>query len=561
MSNLDIYDGVSIEFKVRQQSQGLITMDRLPTRVDRSGQDWQRRKEQNLALAADLKERLEAVKQGGGGKYVERHRSRGKMLPRERIAEICDPGSPFLELSSLAANELYDGKAQSAGIITGIGLVHGRECLFVANDATVKGGSYYPMTVKKHIRAQDVADANNLPCIYLVDSGGAFLPMQDEVFPDIGHFGRIFRNQAMMSGKGIPQVAAVLGSCTAGGAYVPAMSDESIIVKGNGTIFLAGPPLVKAATGEEVSAEDLGGADVHTRESGVADHFAETEEEALRMVRNVVENLNIEPKQRLDVKPVESPTHDIEDLMGIIPTDNRTPFDVREVIARIVDGSRFHEFKPRYGNTLVCGFARIHGYPVGIVANNGILFSESSLKGAHFVELCGQRGVPLIFLQNITGFMVGRDAESGGIAKDGAKLVTAVSCVPVPKFTVIIGGSHGAGNYGMCGRAYDPRFLFMWPNARISVMGGPQAADVLATVKQDQRAREGLSPMSGEELEEFRRPILEKYETEGSPYYSTARLWDDGVIDPRDTRDVLGLAISASLNAPFPDNGYGVFRM
>ena len=561
MSNLDIYDGVSIEFKVRQQSQGLITMDRLPTRVDRSGQDWQRRKEQNLALAADLKERLEAVKQGGGGKYVERHRSRGKMLPRERIAEICDPGSPFLELSSLAANELYDGKAQSAGIITGIGLVHGRECLFVANDATVKGGSYYPMTVKKHIRAQDVADANNLPCIYLVDSGGAFLPMQDEVFPDIGHFGRIFRNQAMMSGKGIPQVAAVLGSCTAGGAYVPAMSDESIIVKGNGTIFLAGPPLVKAATGEEVSAEDLGGADVHTRESGVADHFAETEEEALRMVRNVVENLNIEPKQRLDVKPVESPTHDIEDLMGIIPTDNRTPFDVREVIARIVDGSRFHEFKPRYGNTLVCGFARIHGYPVGIVANNGILFSESSLKGAHFVELCGQRGVPLIFLQNITGFMVGRDAESGGIAKDGAKLVTAVSCVPVPKFTVIIGGSHGAGNYGMCGRAYDPRFLFMWPNARISVMGGPQAADVLATVKQDQRAREGLSPMSGEELEEFRRPILEKYENEGSPYYSTARLWDDGVIDPRDTRDVLGLAISASLNAPFPDNGYGVFRM
>ena len=561
MSNHDIYDVVSIGFKVRRHSRGLIAMDRLPTRVDRSGQDWQRRKEQNLALAADLKERLEVVKQGGGGKYVERHRSRGKMLPRERIAEICDPGSPFLELSSLAANELYDGKAQSAGIITGIGLVHGRECLFVANDATVKGGSYYPMTVKKHIRAQDVADTNNLPCIYLVDSGGAFLPMQDEVFPDIGHFGRIFRNQAMMSGKGIPQVAAVLGSCTAGGAYVPAMSDESIIVKGNGTIFLAGPPLVKAATGEEVSAEDLGGADVHTRESGVADHFAENEEEALRMVRNVVENLNIQPKQRLDVKAVEAPAYDTEDLMGIIPTDNRTPFDIREVIARIVDGSRFHEFKPRYGNTLICGFARIHGYPVGIVANNGILFSESSLKGAHFVELCGQRGVPLIFLQNITGFMVGRDAESGGIAKDGAKLVTAVSCVPVPKFTVIIGGSHGAGNYGMCGRAYDPRFLFMWPNARISVMGGPQAADVLATVKQDQRAREGLSPMSGEELEEFRRPILEKYETEGSPYYSTARLWDDGVIDPRDTRDVLGLAISASLNAPFPDNRYGVFRM
>ncbi len=561
MSNHDIIDVVSIGFKVRRQSRVLRAMDRLPTRVERSGPDWQRRREHNLALAADLKERLAAVKEGGGGKYVERHRARNKMLPRERIAEICDPGSPFLELSSLAANGLYDGKAHSAGIITGIGVIHGRECLFVANDATVKGGSYYPMTVKKHIRAQDVADVNNLPCVYLVDSGGAFLPMQDEVFPDIGHFGRIFRNQAMMSGKGIPQVAAVLGSCTAGGAYVPAMSDESIIVKGNGTIFLAGPPLVKAATGEEVSAEDLGGADVHTRESGVADHFAETEEDALRMVRNVVENLNIDPKQRLDVKPVEDPAYESEDLMGIIPSDNRTPVDVREVIARIVDGSRFHEFKPRYGATLVCGFARIHGYPVGIVANNGILFSESSLKGAHFVELCGQRGVPLIFLQNITGFMVGRDAESGGIAKDGAKLVTAVSCVPVPKFTVIIGGSHGAGNYGMCGRAYDPRFLFMWPNARISVMGGPQAADVLATVKQDQRAREGLPPMSDSELEEFRRPILEKYETEGSPYYSTARLWDDGVIDPRDTRDVLGLAISASLNAPFPDQDYGVFRM
>ena len=561
MSNHDIIDVVSIGFKVRRQSRVLRAMDRLPTRVERSGPDWQRRHEHNLALAADLKERLAAVKEGGGGKYVERHRARNKMLPRERIAEICDPGSPFLELSSLAANGLYDGKAHSAGIITGIGVIHGRECLFVANDATVKGGSYYPMTVKKHIRAQDVADVNNLPCVYLVDSGGAFLPMQDEVFPDIGHFGRIFRNQAMMSGKGIPQVAAVLGSCTAGGAYVPAMSDESIIVKGNGTIFLAGPPLVKAATGEEVSAEDLGGADVHTRESGVADHFAETEEDALRMVRNVVENLNIDPKQRLDVKPVEDPAYESEDLMGIIPSDNRTPVDVREVIARIVDGSRFHEFKPRYGATLVCGFARIHGYPVGIVANNGILFSESSLKGAHFVELCGQRGVPLIFLQNITGFMVGRDAESGGIAKDGAKLVTAVSCVPVPKFTVIIGGSHGAGNYGMCGRAYDPRFLFMWPNARISVMGGPQAADVLATVKQDQRAREGLPPMSDSELEEFRRPILEKYETEGSPYYSTARLWDDGVIDPRDTRDVLGLAISASLNAPFPDHDYGVFRM
>ena len=536
-------------------------MDRLPTRVDRSAEDFARRREFNLSLIEDLKKRIDEVKRGGGEKYVTRHRSRGKMLARERINEIRDPGTPFLEFSSLAANGLYDSRAHSAGIITGIGVVHGKECLFVANDATVKGGSYYPMTVKKHIRAQEIADENNLTCIYLVDSGGAFLPMQDEVFPDKGHFGRIFRNQAILSSKGVSQVAAVLGSCTAGGAYIPAMSDESIIVKGNGTIFLAGPPLVKSATGEEVTAENLGGADLHTRESGVADHFAEDEPEALRMVRNVVENLNVKPKHRLDVKDSEDPNHDVEDLMGIIPDDNRTPYDVREVISRIVDGSRFHEFKQRYGNTLVCGFARIHGYPVGIVANNGILFSESSLKGAHFVELCGQRGIPLVFLQNITGFMVGRDAESGGIAKDGAKLVTAVSCVPVPKFTVIIGGSHGAGNYGMCGRAYDPRFVFMWPNSRISVMGGPQAADVLATVKQDQRMRENLSPMSDYELDNLRKPILEKYETEGSPYYSTARLWDDGIIDPRDTRDILGLCISASLNAPFPDQKYGVFRM
>lgn len=536
-------------------------MDRLPTRIDRNSEDFIRRSEFNLNLVKVLKEKINEVKQGGGEKYVVRHRGRGKLLARERITEICDPGTPFLEFSSLAANGLYDSRAHSAGIITGIGVVHGKECLFVANDATVKGGSYYPLTVKKHIRAQEIADENNLTCIYLVDSGGAFLPMQDEVFPDKGHFGRIFRNQAILSSKGISQVAAVLGSCTAGGAYIPAMSDESIIVKGNGTIFLAGPPLVKSATGEEVTAENLGGADLHTRESGVADHFAEDEPEALRMVRNVVENLNIKPKHRLDVEPSEEPNHDINDLMGIIPDDNRTPYDVREVISRIVDGSRFHEFKQRYGNTLVCGFAKIHGYPVGIVANNGILFSESSLKGAHFVELCGQRGIPLIFLQNITGFMVGRDAESGGIAKDGAKLVTAVSCVPVPKFTVIIGGSHGAGNYGMCGRAYDPRFVFMWPNSRISVMGGPQAADVLATVKQDQRERENLSPMSDYELDDLRKPILEKYETEGSPYYSTARLWDDGIIDPRDTRDILGLCISASLNAPFPDQKYGVFRM
>ena len=536
-------------------------MDRLPTRIDRNSEDFNRRRDFNIQLVDELKQKINVVKEGGGQKYVDRHRSRGKLLARERINEICDPGTPFLELSSLAANGLYDSRAHSAGIITGIGVVHGKECLFVANDATVKGGSYYPMTVKKHIRAQEIADENNLTCIYLVDSGGAFLPMQDEFFPDKGHFGRIFRNQAILSSKGVSQVAAVLGSCTAGGAYIPAMSDESIIVKGNGTIFLAGPPLVKSATGEEVTAEDLGGADLHTRESGVADHYAEDEPEALRMVRNVIENLNVKPKQRLDVEVVEEPKYDVEELMGIIPDDNRTPYDVREVISRIVDGSRFHEFKQRYGNTLVCGFARIHGYPVGIVANNGILFSESSLKGAHFVELCGQRGIPLVFLQNITGFMVGRDAESGGIAKDGAKLVTAVSCVPVPKFTVIIGGSHGAGNYGMCGRAYDPRFVFMWPNSRISVMGGPQAADVLATVKQDQMSRENLPQMSDYELENLRRPILEKYETEGSPYYSTARLWDDGIIDPRDTRDILGLCISASLNAPMPDQNYGVFRM
>lgn len=536
-------------------------MDRMSTRVDTSSPEFDTRKQHNLKLLEELKDRLKVARTGGGGKYEARHRSRGKLLPRERIDRIIDAGTAFLELSTLAANGLYDGKAHSAGIVTGIGMVHGRECMFVANDATVKGGSYYPLTVKKHIRAQEVADENHLPCIYLVDSGGAFLPLQDEVFPDKGHFGRIFRNQALMSGKGIPQVAAVLGSCTAGGAYVPAMSDESIIVKGNGTIFLAGPPLVKAATGEEVSAQDLGGAEVHTAESGVADHYAEDEEQALHLVRNIIENLNPKDKTRLDRSAPEKPAFDTEELLGIIPEDNRTPYDVREVIARIVDASRFHEFKARYGTTLVCGFARIHGHPVGIVANNGILFSESSLKGAHFVELCGQRGIPLVFLQNITGFMVGKRYEAGGIAKDGAKLVTAVSCVPVPKFTVIIGGSHGAGNYGMCGRAYDPRFLFMWPNSRISVMGGPQAADVLTTVKQDQRIREGNAAMVDQELEEFRAPILEKYEREGSPYHSTARLWDDGIIDPRDTRDILGLCIAASLNAPMPESDYGVFRM
>jgi len=536
-------------------------MDRLPTSVRSGDERFTANTEHNSALIAVLNGRLEAIQQGGGGKYVERHRSRGKMLPRERISGICDAGTSFLELSPLAANGLYDGNAHSAGVITGIGVVHGRECMFVANDATIKGGSYYPMTVKKHIRAQNIAEENYLPCIYLVDSGGAFLPMQDDVFPDRGHFGRIFHNQAIMSGKGIPQISAVLGSCTAGGAYVPAMSDESIIVKDNGTIFLGGPPLVKAATGEEVTAEELGGAEVHTVKSGVADHFAEDEAEAFRIVRNIVENLPPPCKVALDVATPEPPHHDSEELVGIIPDDNRMPYDVREVIARIVDGSRFHEFKARYGTTIVCGFARIHGYPVGIVANNGILFSESALKATHFIELCGQRGTPLVFLQNITGFMVGSEYEAGGIAKDGAKMVTAVACAPVPKFTVIIGGSHGAGNYAMCGRGYDPRFLFMWPNSRISVMGGPQASSVLTTVKQDQRAREGKPPMEGEELEEFQRPILEKYETEGSPYYATARVWDDGIIDPRDTRDVLGLSISAALNAPLPDTEYGIFRM
>ncbi|MDA8546127.1 hypothetical protein N9K60_05020 [Candidatus Poseidoniales archaeon] len=536
-------------------------MDRLSTRVNRADSEYLKRQEHNHSLITTLRERLNTASQGGGGKYVDRHRGRGKLLPRERIERIIDPGTAFLELSPLAAHDLYDGRAHSAGIVTGVGLVHGRECLFVANDATVKGGSYYPMTVKKHIRAQTVAHENHLPCIYLVDSGGAFLPMQDEVFPDITHFGRIFRNQARMSGDKIPQIAAVLGSCTAGGAYVPAMSDESIIVKGNGTIFLAGPPLVKAATGEEVTAEELGGADVHTAQSGVADHFAEDEPEALRLVRNIVENLGPRELAPSAGATPESPAHDVEDLLGLIPIDNRTPVDIKEIIARVVDGSRFHEFKARYGTTLVCGFAHIHGHKVGIVANNGILFSESSMKGAHFVELCGQRGIPLVFLQNITGFMVGKAYEAGGIAKDGAKLVTAVSCVNVPKFTIIIGGSHGAGNYGMCGRAYDPRFLFMWPNGRISVMGGPQAADVLTTVKQDQRAREGLSPMVGEELSQFRQPILDKYETEGSPYYSTARLWDDGIIDPRDTRDILGLCLAAARNAPLPDDRFGVFRM
>jgi 3-methylcrotonyl-CoA carboxylase beta subunit len=541
-------------------------MNILSTQIDSKSEVFQKNKEHNLGLLNGLREKLEQVKAAGGEKSVARHRSRDKMLARERIEMILDEGSPFLEFSALAADDLYEkeGPVPSAGIITGIGRVHGVECLFVANDATVKGGTYFPMTVKKHLRAQDIARENRLPCIYLVDSGGAFLPKQDEVFPDRDHFGRIFYNQAQMSAMGIPQIAVVLGSCTAGGAYVPAMADESVIVKGNGTIFLGGPPLVKAATGEEVSAEDLGGARVHTSESGVADHFAETEEEALLITRNIVENLNYQaaPKSQIKVSATRDPLYPMEDFYGILPQDTtKTPFDIREIIARLVDGSEFHEFKERYGTTLVCGFAKIHGCPVGIVANNGILFSESAQKGAHFIELCGQRSIPLVFLQNITGFMVGRKYESEGIAKHGAKMVTAVSTVNVPKFTVLIGGSYGAGNYGMCGRAYSPRMLFMWPNSRISVMGGEQAAGVLATVKQDGLAAKGAKPMTDEEMAAFKRPIQEKYEKEGSCYYSTARLWDDGVIDPAQTRDVLGLALHSALNAPLEELKFGVFRM
>ncbi len=536
-------------------------MDILESLIDPQSPEFQANAAHNRALVQELKERLEQVRQGGGEKARQRHRQRNKLLVRERIDRLLDPGSPFLELSPLAAWGLYDGQAPAAGIVTGIGRVSGRECMIVANDATVKGGTYFPMTVKKHLRAQQIALENHLPCIYLVDSGGAFLPMQDEVFPDVDDFGRIFYNQAVMSAAGIPQIAAVMGSCTAGGAYVPAMSDEAVIVQGTGTIFLGGPPLVKAATGEEVTAEELGGADVHTRISGVADHFAEDDEHALQILRDIVESLNRRKRVELELRPPEDPRYDPQELYGILPPTFKTTYDVREVIARLVDGSRFREFKARYGATLVTGFAHIHGYPVGIVANNGILFSESALKGAHFIELCTARRIPLLFLQNITGFMVGKEYEAGGIAKDGAKMVHAVANARVPKLTVIIGGSFGAGNYGMCGRAYGPRFLWMWPNARISVMGGEQAANVLLTVKQDQRARQGQPPMTPEEQEAFKRPILEKYEREGSPYYSTARLWDDGVIDPAQTRDVLGLALSACLNAPLEETRYGVFRM
>ncbi|MDB5770167.1 MAG: methylcrotonoyl-CoA carboxylase [Burkholderia sp.] len=511
-------------------------------------------------LVDDLKEKVEKIASGGGDDARNKHTARGKLLPRDRVQALLDPGTPFLEFSQLAAYEMYQNAAPSAGIITGIGRVAGQECVIVCNDATVKGGTYYPMTVKKHLRAQEIADQNNLPCIYLVDSGGANLPNQDDVFPDRDHFGRIFYNQANLSAKGIPQVAVVMGSCTAGGAYVPAMSDESIIVKEQGTIFLGGPPLVKAATGEVVSAEDLGGGDVHTRLSGVVDHLAQNDLHALSLARTIVSNLNRTKPQQLVLREPVDPKYPSQELYGAIPTDTRKPFDVREVIARIVDGSAFDEFKSRYGTTLVCGFAHILGMPVGIIANNGILFSESALKGTHFIELCCQRKIPLVFLQNITGFMVGRKYENEGIARNGAKMVTAVSTAAVPKFTVIIGGSFGAGNYGMCGRAFSPRFLWMWPNARISVMGGDQAASVLATVKRDGIEGKGGS-WSAEEEQAFKQPIRDQYEHQGHPYYASARLWDDGIIDPADTRMVLGLGLSASLNAQIPETRFGVFRM
>jgi acetyl-CoA carboxylase carboxyltransferase component len=538
----------------------LNTMGIIETHVDRQSSDFQENAQYFQQQFSQLQQRIQQVQQGGGPAATARHRKRNKLLARERIQLLCDPDTPFLEFSPLAAWDMYDNEAPSAGIVTGIGLVEGQECIIIANDATVKGGTYYPMTVKKHLRAQEIAEQNHLPCIYLVDSGGAFLPLQADVFPDRDHFGRIFYNQARMSSKRIPQIAAVMGSCTAGGAYVPAMSDETVIVQGNGTIFLGGPPLVKAATGEEVSAEDLGGADVHCRISGVTDHYAVNDEHALAICRSIVSHLNCRKHIPWDIRSALPPRYDPNDLAGIVPKDSRKSYDVREVIARLVDDSDFHEFKELYGTTLVCGFARLMGYPVGIIANNGILFSESALKATHFIELCSQRQTPLIFLQNITGFMVGRQYENGGIAKDGAKMVMAVANAPVPRFTVIIGGSFGAGNYGMCGRAYSPRQLWMWPNARISVMGGLQAATVLATVRKEGLAARGQT-MSQEEENAFMQPILDKYEEEGNPYYSTARLWDDGIIDPRDTRTVLALGIAASLNAPLPDTSFGVFRM
>ncbi|HLO95388.1 MAG TPA: carboxyl transferase domain-containing protein [Burkholderiaceae bacterium] len=535
-------------------------MSVLHSKLNARSADFKANAEAMQALIADLNARLARIAEGGGEAARAKHAARGKLLPRERVEMLLDPGTPFLEIAPLAGLNMYDNAAPGGGMIAGIGRVNGVECVIVCNDATVKGGTYYPVTVKKHLRAQEIAEQNKLPCVYLVDSGGANLPNQDEVFPDRDHFGRIFYNQANLSAQGIPQIAVVMGSCTAGGAYVPAMSDETIIVKNQGTIFLGGPPLVKAATGEVVSAEDLGGGDVHTRLSGVADHLAENDTHALALARNVVASLNRSKPQPLRLQPAQAPLFDPAELHGVIPTDTRKPFDVREVIARIVDGSAFDEFKARYGNTLVCGFAHIEGMPVGIVANNGILFAESANKGAHFIELCCQRKIPLVFLQNITGFMVGRKYENEGIARAGAKMVTAVACANVPKFTVIIGGSFGAGNYGMCGRAYSPRFLWMWPNARISVMGGEQAASVLATVKRDGIEAKG-GQWSAAEEEAFKAPIRQQYEDQGHPYYASARLWDDGVIDPADTRRVLALGLSASLNAPIPDAKFGVFRM
>jgi len=535
-------------------------MPQLTTAIDTASDAYLRLKAVNEALAAKLRERVETAALGGPEETRKRHIGRGKLLPRQRVERLLDVGAPFLELGQLAAFDLYDGEAPGAGVITGIGRVSGREVIIVANDATVKGGAYFPMTVKKHLRAQEIALQNRLPCVYLVDSGGANLPFQAEVFPDRDHFGRIFFNQARMSAAGISQIACVMGSCTAGGAYVPAMSDETVIVRGQGTIFLGGPPLVKAATGEVISAEELGGADTHGRRSGVVDHVADDDEHALAIVRGIVGNLNTIKTMSLDVRAAEPPAYDPSELYGIVPEDVRAPYDVREVIARIVDGSRFDEFKALYGATLVTGFARIWGYPVAILANNGVLFSESALKGAHFIELACQRGVPLIFLQNISGFMVGGKYEAGGIAKDGAKLVTAVASAEVPKFTVLIGGSFGAGNYGMCGRAYSPRFLFTWPNSRISVMGGEQAASVLATIRRDGMEARGEDwPAEAEEA--FKAPVRARYEAEGDPYHATSRLWDDGIVDPAQTRDVLGLAISASLNAPIPATRFGVFRM
>jgi 3-methylcrotonyl-CoA carboxylase beta subunit len=537
----------------------------LSSAADPASEAYRANTQAHTSLSSALREKLATARLGGGEKARARHTARGKLLPRDRVDHLLDPGSPFLELAPLAADGMYDGQAPAAGVIAGIGRVAGREVVVVANDATVKGGTYYPMTVKKHLRAQEVALDNRLPCVYLVDSGGAFLPRQDEVFPDRDHFGRIFYNQATMSARGIPQIAAVLGSCTAGGAYVPAMSDEAVIVRNQGTIFLGGPPLVKAATGEVVTAEELGGGEVHARTSGVTDHLAEDDAHALSIVRDIVSTLPARGATPWTVRPAEPPAVDPAGLYGVVPVDSRTPYDVREVIARLVDGSRFAEFKAEYGTTLVTGFAHVQGHPVGIVANNGILFAESALKGAHFIELCDQRGIPLLFLQNISGFMVGRQYEAGGIAKHGAKMVTAVACARVPKLTVVIGGSYGAGNYSMCGRAYSPRFLWMWPNAKISVMGGEQAASVLATVKRDQLAAAG-EKWSEDEEEAFKAPVREQYETQGNAYYATARLWDDGVIDPLETRTVLGLALTACANAPLPTAdptapGYGVFRM